>query len=487
METLRVLLVEPGSCFAEEGCETMMKQTPSLGLVSIATSLNTHPQIEAFVYDQQIHGVNGLIPVNSEPDILGIQCYSYNIDSAYNVAREMKKIFPNMKIFLGGPFPSSLPKRAFDDCFEIDGIVMGEGELSLLEYCQSLLNEGKKEIEGVYLRGEKREYKSRYDADLEELYIPDWKIVNYDMYAHAYSYKYKEMKRLFPISTSRGCSFYRSCSFCFGNFLGEKIRFRSPQNVFDEINYNYHEHGAEYFYFLDPNFLFNKDRVHELCDLLLENMIDKKINLSWKCQSRASFADLELFKKMKKAGCELIFFGFESANDEVLRYNKGNQTKEMIQKAVRYAKEAGIKVRASFILGLPFDTLQSMEETVQTAYSLCMDGFAIHTLDLYPETKIWKEIHSEWGSLKTEERDFEYSIPSRGKPIITVNNATPKDMQNLKRIAEESQVNKYNAESIMERNFIELEYYRKFSPKVFRYILPRKTKEISWSSHLYQS
>lgn len=483
MDNLKVVLIEPGETFAEEGCGVMMKQTPSLGLVSIATVLNKHSKIEAFVIDNQIPNKSSLN--DFVPDIVGISCYSYNRNSAYNIAKGLKKTFPETIILLGGPFPTAVPKRVLQDCYAVDYVVLGEGENSLLEFCENIISEKNKNIIGIADR-KTTVFESRLDVNLNELPFPDWSLIKYSEYAKAYSYNFKSMKFLYPISTSRGCVFSSTCSFCAGDFLGNKIRERSPQSIYEEMSFNYHNYLTQYFYFLDPNFLYNKNRVYEFCDLIIENMIKKGKIISWKCQSRASFADLDLFKKMKEAGCELIFYGFESANDEVLKYNKGNQTREMIKNAVDCTKQANIKVRASFILGLPFDNLNSMTETIHYAKTLKMDGFAVHTLDLYPGTKIWNEVHNNWGGLKLLRNDLDFVTPSRSKPIINVGEASPKDMQSLQTLASTFQINSYNAKTIMERNFVELDYYRKANPEVFSTILATKTKEIQWASLLLQ-
>jgi len=475
-DSLKIVLVEPGSEFAETGCDILSKQTPSLGLVSIATYLNKHG-FSARVFDQQV-GHRGKDPFPTFlkaffPQVVGIQAYSYNLETAYQTAKLVRSIIPSTRILLGGVHPSVQPYETLQGCTEVDVVVIGEGEETLLEYCQSILDKTNIPIPGIINRDDNQFVLRPFIENLDFLPFPDWGILNYTMYHKAYSEGFQKMETLVPISSSRGCG--QGCSYCVTGWLGNKIRMRSPESVVQEIVQNY-DKGFRFFYFTDPNFLFNKNRVERICDLLHETIFtQRRGRIYWKCQSRACFADQKLFRKMRMNGCELIFFGIESGNDEVLRQNKPNQTREMVINGVLAARQAGLKVRGSFILGLPFDTKQSMEETLQFSQDLQLDGSTFHVLDIYPGTGLSKLLQKSphWGGLTI----LEGGKFSRGTSQVQVNDATSEDIEEIRSRA--IYQNFKQDASRIRKNLTELRYYLDHDKNTFQRILKDRMREIS--------
>ena len=201
--------------------------------------------------------------------------------------------------------------------------------------------------------------------DLKKLPVPSFHLLDFRRYF------YEILGRRFAIfEISRGCSF--QCSFCTKVMYKEGVRSKSITQVQEEISLAVERHKVRTGYFIDLNFLYNKDIVLQLCDYLVE----KKYDFRWSCQARAEFFDLETLRKMKDAGCQIIHIGIESASNELLiDLNKGVDLGKINEK-VSLCKKVGIKVMAFFIVGLPKETENDREGSLSLANKLDVD-FAV--------------------------------------------------------------------------------------------------------------
>ncbi|HID60735.1 MAG TPA: radical SAM protein, partial [Hadesarchaea archaeon] len=163
-------------------------------------------------------------------------------------------------------------------------------------------------------------------------------------------------------------------------------RFRSPENVVDEMELLWSE-GYEEVGFVDDNLLLNSKRVGKICDLLKA----RKIKLNMWAEGRADQASLEMLKKFSRAGCKTIYFGLESGVQKVLDYYGKNITPELGRKAVSNSKQAGIEnVIGSFIVGAPIETRDDVQRTFDFALSLKdMDFSQMNILILAPGIELW--------------------------------------------------------------------------------------------------
>lgn len=139
--------------------------------------------------------------------------------------------------------------------------------------------------------------------------------------------------------TSRGCP--GQCTFCFSGMFGSKIRFMSPRRVLEHILYLKANYGIKEISFYDDTFTANRKRVEDLC----RSMIDEKIDISWSCFARVDTVNPDILRLMKEAGCHQICYGFESADEDILKaINKKIDTDKSFR-AVLWTKEAGIDIR----------------------------------------------------------------------------------------------------------------------------------------------
>lgn len=187
--------------------------------------------------------------------------------------------------------------------------------------------------------------------------------------------KYFDAGRLYPyidIIGGRGCPY--QCAFCQWSQLmfGRKYRFRSPGNIVDEIEYDLKlfpklKYGE--FFFEDDTFTVNKERAYLIC----EEIRRRGLKINWSVNARPDLYDLELFKEMKRTGCREFLVGFESGDQRILDNVKKGLKLEQAEEFTRLAKEARISVHGCFVLGLPGETKETAQKTIDFALKLGLD------------------------------------------------------------------------------------------------------------------
>jgi radical SAM superfamily enzyme YgiQ (UPF0313 family) len=291
-----------------------------------------------------------------QPTIVGIGAMTPIIESALKSAHAAKEVCPDAKVVMGGPHATFADKQILSDEKDVDVIVRGEGEETLLELAkQSPELHKMSDIKGITFRKDNQIIQSPsrpFIQNLDALPLPAYKHIPIKRY------RITGMK-LLPIISSRGCPF--QCSFCVASqMFGARYRARSPKNVLDEMEWLKREYDAEGIAFQDDTLTFDKKRALEICD----GMIERKLKLPWGCSSRADVVTKELLFKMAKAGCDEICFGVESGCQRIRDSLKKRVTTEQCENAVEWAKEAGIFVTVSVILGYPGETRETLQESL---------------------------------------------------------------------------------------------------------------------------
>lgn len=459
---MKVLLIDPAKGFyAEEGAGKVIKQTPNIGLAYLGTVLEDVGH-QVTILDLPV-SKRSLLDVlkDVDPQVVGLSAMTFNIKDAYHCAETVKRYNPNIKVVVGGPHPTACAQEVLDECKDIDVVVRGEGELTfpLLLGCKP----HPRIVEGKRVE------------NLDKLPFPHWSLFDYEKsYSKAYSSRFDDMRHIYPIITSRGCPF--NCVYCYSHYLGQGVRFRSAENVMDELLNDYLKYDARYFYFADSNFNLKPKRTERICKEILSH--DEHTDISWTAQTNIHTASKSIFKLMRKAGCELIFFGIESGNEKVQQLIHKNLTKAMIRKAVNNAREAGLEVRASFIVGLPYDTKATMMETLEFAKSLRLNAAVFHILDIYPETELERMLAKDQGGMRLVDDRV-----SRGSVMVEVNDL---DRQAILGFAQHGNLIVYpDMEDTIKRYMTELKYYREAYPRVFKAYWQRVAPHIKrWLDHL---
>ena len=319
---------------------------------------------------------NSVIPISEEeligrvsefqPDIGAFSLYTCQYPSGKRIARELKRRLPNIKNIAGNRYPTYL--KSVENPF--DFFVLKEGEQTFKE----LLNEIEttqhyERVKGLsfmknnsVITTEQRPRNFDLDSLPDALRFP---VILNQVYKGISMPPLSEKPYYAVIESSRCC--YNNCKFCDNSeFWGNRIAFRSPKRVVDEM-FKLKEKGVDIFYFMDLNFTAVPEKTRELC----EEMLRRNLNVSWYCMSnsatinRALERDPEFLHRMKSAGCHKIAFGIESTNDTVLeRMNKkvGRQftTSNMNMNALQHSLEAGIINQGFYIIGFPWETEDSI-------------------------------------------------------------------------------------------------------------------------------
>jgi len=297
-----------------------------------------------------------------KPSLVGFTAYTVQVKAASFVATELKRKIPDLLICCGGPHVTAMPNEALQEFPAFDFVVCGEGELVLKEMFDNLRSDKSvSNIEGVVTRENNRVSRAVVD-DLNSLPFPAWEDFDLNKYP---GWSPHQTKMELVISTSRGCPF--SCIFCSRNF-GRNRRNRSVESVIKEIERDISDFGCEALTFADETLTVDFEWSKELFSTMIKKGLNKKIR--WACETRVDTSSLEIFRLMKEAGCYSVGFGFESADDSVLKSAKKGFSASQIRKAVSWAKEAGLICISSFIIGLPGDTEESINKTIELAKEL---------------------------------------------------------------------------------------------------------------------
>ncbi len=208
------------------------------------------------------------------------------------------------------------------------------------------------------------------------------------------------------IVTSRGCP--AGCKYCIKHVTFQNsVRLRSPENIFEELQ-TLADLGIHNIHMYADLFTVNREQVVGLCKLL----IDSDLKINWMCNSRVDYVDEEMLKLMGRAGCFFIAWGIESANEQILKRARKGYRKEQAVRALTWAHNAGIKNWGYFIIGLPGETEESIQETIAYSKQLPLDIALFHIAAPYPGTPFFYEVvENNWfrPGTRWEEVDMDQS------------------------------------------------------------------------------
>jgi anaerobic magnesium-protoporphyrin IX monomethyl ester cyclase len=348
------------------------------------------------------------------PDIVGITSLTPTIQSAYQCARVVKEAAPNAQTIIGGPHASFLDKEVLSEESAFDMVVRGEGELTLQEIAKSPTDiKSLSKVAGITLRNETGEIvrtpNRAFIQNLDELPFPAYKYIDLEDY------------RLFgklhmPMMTSRGCLF--QCSFCVSSRMwGGRYRARTPKSVADELEWLRDNQGADGVQFHDDILTPEVKRIIDICN----EIIARKINLPWGCQARVDQISEEVLDKLRKAGCNEVSFGIESGCQKILDAVKKKTSIGQNERAIKMAKQAGIFVAVTVLIGYPGETKEDVKETLDLLRRSEPDDIWLCIATPYPGTEMRVlldnmdlKVSENWSLFDTMHPVFENPLLSDG-------------------------------------------------------------------------
>jgi len=361
---------------------------PPIWLSWAAASVPNSRVVDAMASDLTVDQV---ISMTKDYDLIVMQVDSATIVPCIQLSEAIKQ-YTDVKICFVGPHVSvlSFADQIMKDTRHVDYIARREYDYTVKELTE------KKPLQKILGLSHRKNGEINHNPDrplienLDELPFVN-PIYKRDLPMRVY--RIHELRHPFTtIFSSRGCPF--GCRYYCrwpAVFDGSKFRARSPKNVYQEILWvkeNMRE--IREILFDEGTFTTIPKRVEEICELI------KPLDVTWSCNARAD-VPFETLRKMKEAGCRLVITGFESANPEILNTIRKGVTLERMEKFVRDCKKVGILVHGTFMIGLPGETKQTIENSFKFAVKMDLDSIQFSVAAPYPGTEFWNYLNErDW-------------------------------------------------------------------------------------------
>ncbi|MDH5678144.1 MAG: B12-binding domain-containing radical SAM protein [Nitrospinota bacterium] len=393
MNSMVLLCVPPQGYFAERWQDSSM---PSLGVLYMAACLKREGipvrTLPAFVLKLNIADIVRQVE-EERPSIFGVTVTTENRLEAFDLARAVKRAVPETHVVLGGPHCMATGLDTLTHVPEVDVVVSGEGEETIVELFRAVEAGGGSgelsKVRGIWYRegGKVVSTGPRVKIpDLNTLPMPARELEDMALYNFHVDVPGRGKLPAANLMTSRGCPF--DCNFCATPVnWGRKVRGVTAEKVLDEIEHVMDRYGVQAIWFYDDTLNYNPKRLEKICDM----MIERKLGLSWFCEIRVDAIDRRLFDKMAEAGLFHVGFGVESANERVCReiiHKKATLTQAL--DVIDWCNDTGVIANPFFIFSHPTETWEEALETIRFAESLkgrAMCSMAI--LHVYPATELW--------------------------------------------------------------------------------------------------
>ncbi len=375
--------------------------TPPMGLAYLCASIEAEG-ISASVLDAEALRLSpGQVAQKARdigPRIIGVTSITPLANAAYATLEALR---PEAGcLVIGGAHPSAIGAEVFEQCpVPLDAAVCGEAEETFPLFAKKVLSgESPQNVEmpGVIVPGRAGPPGDwpRVE-DIDRLPFPQREGLPNDRYRHPLF----GGERVTAMITSRGCPY--KCVFCDKHVCGSRWRARSPLNVLEEIESIALKTRTRSIIIYDDLFTLRKERVIQICKM----MVEKRMQIRWKCEGRVNRVDTEMLGWMRKAGCEVIAYGVETAGTKGLEFLGKDITPGQVREAFAMAREAGIKTLGYFLLGIPGETLDEEMETVRFAIELGADYAQFGVLTPFPGTPLYQQ---------ALEKGWVHEMPARG-------------------------------------------------------------------------
>jgi radical SAM superfamily enzyme YgiQ (UPF0313 family) len=326
-------------------------------------------ECESFLIDCPAEGIelpdlSGIL-AQIRPQVIAVYTSTPGIQNDISICREMRNLLGDVKIVLLGPHVTVLPEETLLLSEAVWGAARGEFEYTILELARVVRQGGDyKNILGLSWKNGGKIVHNPPRPLLENLNDLPFVTKVYKKHLHISNYYLSfALHPYVSVYASRGCP--SRCTFCLWpqTISGHKPRLRTPENVVAEMEYILRQlPTVKEIFFDDDTFTADPDRVHRICELIKE----RNINISWSANARAN-VDLPTLQKMKSAGCRLLVVGYESANQEILTAIKKGVTLSQMEVFTENARKAGIMLHGAFIIGLPGETKNTINNTIEFA------------------------------------------------------------------------------------------------------------------------
>jgi radical SAM superfamily enzyme YgiQ (UPF0313 family) len=339
--------------------------------------------IKARLVDEQVEDdildrIEEYVRDMEKPYIFGFSVLTASFKSAIAASRELKRRYPDSIILFGGIHPTSAASEVMS-YNHIDAVIRGEGDRNLVEFygCVKAGND-LKDIDNLIYRNGMEVVHNKMSPVINDLdSCPPFP---YHLFASNTKYD------LSFVISSRGCP-YR-CIFCSNRITtGKKYRYKSAKAIADELETLHGKFNRNYALFLDDNFLVSKKRIYDLMDEIKARDLHRKMTFNF--QARGDNVNREILRDLYDSGFRSIFYGIETASEELMKTVKKGETVAQCADAARMAKEIGFHVSATFIYGLPGETHKDRMDCVRLSNELNLDMVRYNNATPYPGTELY--------------------------------------------------------------------------------------------------
>ncbi len=415
---MKVLLIHPFLTANNLNCPN---QTEPLGLAYIAAYIRNDHAVE--ILDLYALGFNTVTKINSNyriglsdvdkikkiieqknPDVIGIACnFTAFADDSFEVSKIIKDNFKNIPVVLGGAHASMDVENILKNNYSIDIVVRGEGEITFKALLDVLKDKGNLDtIDGISFRKPNNEIisnkKRELIKDIDALPFPARDLLDIEAYKthNETTLPYAKSLPILTMLTSRGCPF--ECIFCSTKVVwGRLWRPRSVEKIVEEIEYLIKNYNIKEVAIYDDQFIVNKIRIHDLCDLIIKKGLE--ITISVPSGISGWLLDEELLKKMKKSGFYRFSLSIETGNENTLKFIKKRVNLREMLKVIEIANKLGFWLQSNFIIGFPFETREEIADTINYAINSGVDYAYFIIAQPYAGAEMY-ELYEKEGLLK---------------------------------------------------------------------------------------
>ncbi len=420
----------PEEIFSSKTASSQINYWQPVGTLSVAAMLQKTGHFVKFVNGAFLTHEQVLAEIQQfKPYFIGIYSTAFGWSKAKKTAADLKKqLAGDCFICAGGPYPIAVQERCLSDAgSDIDAVVTGEGEFTVFEIVERLQSSGNLEgVLGVVYRDGNKICKNPprpLITDLDFLPFPARELLG-DTNQYIPPPGTYRKKPVAVMITSRGCN--RHCIYCFQLDKERKsgIRYRSVDNVMEEIELCIRE-GYKEIKFLDDTFAADYDRAMKIA----QEIRRRRLSIAWFASACVNQVDKPLLKAFRDAGCWAVLFGAESGVQKNLNTIRKGTTLEQIRVAVRTAQDVGLRVSTPFMFGIPGETFEEGLQTIDFAIKLNPEMANFHAITPFPGTYLYDNL-DQFGTISDDLSDFTY----QGAAFIP-RTMTREDIQKLRQIA----------------------------------------------------
>lgn len=403
---MRVTLVHPAGFNFVPGqpdFSVLANRMPPIGIMQLASWL------EKFGHCVRLHdclgpyappGIaeNAEIVLATEPEMVGFSATTSGFMDTVDMALYIREKRPEIRIVFGNVHVSSLGAPVLEHFPEIDYLIIGEGEGAMLDLAEGKPLAG---IGNLIWRdtGGRIVINPRRDRilDLDELPYPAYeKLAGFPHAYHLPLFAYEKHHGATMI-TSRGCPY--TCSFCDRTVFERLYKTNSAQYTYEHMKYVRDRFGVYHINMYDDLFTANKQRVMDLCDLLIE----KPLGVQWNCAIRTGHTSEEMLARLKQSGALMVSMGIESADPGMMERHKAGVTLDAVRATVKSIHAAGLRAKGLFIFGMPGETPETVRTTSDFILSLDLDEMNMTKFTPLHGAPIWDECAANIGGEMIED------------------------------------------------------------------------------------